>query len=68
MCIGNLFALTEAQIVLATVAQKYRLRVLANHPIGLQPLVTLRPRYGLKVTLERESEKERKMLSPQRSF
>jgi cytochrome P450 len=53
MCIGNLLALTEAQIVLATVAQKYRLRVLANHPIGLQPLVTLRPRYGLKVTLER---------------
>ena len=52
MCIGNLFALTEAQIVLATVAQKYRLRVPASHPIGLQPLVTLRPRYGVKVVLE----------------
>jgi len=53
MCIGNLFALTEAQIVLATVAQKYRLRVPPNHPIGLQPLVTLRHRYGVKVVLER---------------
>jgi cytochrome P450 len=52
MCIGNLFALTEAQIVLATVAQNYRLRVLANHPVELQPLVTLRSRYGMKVTLE----------------
>jgi cytochrome P450 len=52
MCIGNLFALTEAQIVLATVAQKYRLRVPPDHPIELQPLVTLRPLYGVKVALE----------------
>ena len=55
MCIGNLFALTEAQIVLATVAQKYRLRVPPDHPIQLQPLVTLRSRYGMKVTLEPRS-------------
>ncbi len=52
LCIGNLFALTEAQIVLATVAQKYRLRVVAGHPVEPHPLVTLRPRYGIKVTLE----------------
>jgi cytochrome P450 len=52
MCIGNLFALTEAQIVLATVAQKYRLRVPAHHPVELQPLVTLRCRYGMQVELE----------------
>jgi cytochrome P450 len=52
MCIGNLFALTEAQIVLATVAQKYRLRVPPDHAIELHPLVTLRPRYGVKVALE----------------
>lgn len=53
MCIGNLFALTEAQIVLATVAQKYRLRVPANHPVEPLPLVTLRSRHGINVTLER---------------
>jgi cytochrome P450 len=52
MCIGNLFALTEAKIVLATVARKYRLRVLADHPIEPQPLVTLRPRHGVMVALE----------------
>jgi cytochrome P450 len=52
MCIGNLFALTEAQLVLATVAQRYRLRLLPNHPIETQPLVTLRPHYGVKVVLE----------------
>jgi cytochrome P450 len=56
MCIGNLFALTEAQIVLATIAQKYRLQLVAGHPMELQPLVTLRPRYGVKIVLEpRES-------------
>jgi cytochrome P450 len=52
MCIGNQFAFTEAQIVLATVAQKYRLRVPPDHRIELQPLVTLRPRYGVKVILQ----------------
>jgi cytochrome P450 len=52
MCIGNLFALTEAQIVLATIAQQYRWRMVAGHPIELRPLVTLRPRYGVKVVLE----------------
>ena len=51
-CIGNIFALTEAQLVLATIAQSYRLRLVPDHPIELQPLITLRPRYGVKVTLE----------------
>ncbi len=53
MCIGNIFALTEAQLVLASVAQRYRLRMVPGHRIELQPLVTLRSRYGVKVTLER---------------
>jgi cytochrome P450 len=52
LCIGNLFALTEARIVLATVAQSYRLRVSPDHPVEPQPLVTLRARYGVKVALE----------------
>jgi cytochrome P450 len=53
MCIGNLFALTEAQIVIATIAQKYRLPLIPHHAVELHPLVTLRPRYGVKVLLER---------------
>ncbi len=53
MCIGNIFALTEAQLVLASVAQRYRLRLVPGHRVELHPLVTLRPRYGVKVTLER---------------
>ena len=53
MCIGNIFALTEAQLVLATVAQRYRLLLDASHRVEPNPLVTLRPRNGVKVILER---------------
>jgi cytochrome P450 len=51
-CIGNIFALTEANLILAAVAQKYRLRMVPGYRVELQPLVTLRPRHGLKMTLD----------------
>jgi cytochrome P450 len=51
-CIGNSFALMEAQLVLATLAQRYRLRMLAGHRVEPEPLVTLRPRGGLPMTVE----------------
>jgi cytochrome P450 len=50
-CIGNAFALMEAQLVLATVAQRYSLRLVPGHPVEPHVLVTLRPRYGLPMTL-----------------
>lgn len=50
-CIGNNFAMQEAQLILATVAQKYSLRLVAGHPVVPDPSITLRPRYGLKMTL-----------------
>jgi hypothetical protein len=43
--------LTEATLILASIAQKYRLRMVPGHPVEPQPLVTLRPRYGLKMML-----------------
>lgn len=51
-CIANWFVPSEAQIVLATVAQKCRLRMVPHHPMVLDPWLTLRPRHGLKVVLE----------------
>jgi cytochrome P450 len=54
-CIGNSFALMEAQLVLATVAQRYRLRPLHTGPLDAEPLITLRPRGGLPVMLERRA-------------
>jgi cytochrome P450 len=43
--------LTEATLILASVAQRFRLRMDPGHPVEPQPLVTLRPRYGLKMML-----------------
>ncbi len=51
-CIGNAFALMEATLILATVARKFRLRLVANHPVAPLASITLRPRYGVGVTLE----------------
>lgn len=53
LCIGENFALMEAQILLATIAQRYRLRHVPSHPVAMQPLITLRPRYGMEMTLHR---------------
>ena len=52
LCIGNNFALMEAQLVLATVAQRYKLRLAPNFPVEQNPGVTLRPRNGIWMTLE----------------
>ena len=46
VCIGAHFALLEAQLCLATMVQRAKLRPLATHVVP-EPLVTLRPRGGL---------------------
>jgi len=53
LCIGNNFALLEAQLVLATVAQRYRLESAADGPIEPVALTTLRPRGSVPVRLVR---------------
>src|SRR6267154_795024 len=51
-CIGNAFALMEAALILATIARKFRLRLVANHLVAPLASITLRPRHGVRVTLE----------------
>jgi cytochrome P450 len=48
-CIGEQFAWMEAVLVLATVAQRWRLSCLPGQRIVPQPLATLRARYGIKM-------------------
>jgi hypothetical protein len=38
-------------LVVATVAQRYRLRVVPGYRVELEPLVTLRTRRGMPMTL-----------------
>jgi cytochrome P450 len=51
-CIGNSFALLEATLILATVAQRYRLRLPAGAVVTPQPKSTLRPAGGLPMLLD----------------
>jgi cytochrome P450 len=51
-CIGESFAWMEAVLVLATLAQKFRLRLVPGHRVEPQPLITLRPKYGMRMDLE----------------
>jgi len=51
ICIGKGFALMEAVLLLATIAQKYTMDILPNFPIVPQASITLRPESGIKVKL-----------------
>lgn len=53
VCIGESFAWMEGVLVLATLAQKWRMRLAPGHAVELLPLVTLRPKHGMKMKLER---------------
>ena len=51
-CIGHDFAMTEAQIVLATVAQRFKLRLAPGFQVEPKVEFTLKPRDGLKMMFE----------------
>ena len=53
VCIGNNFALMEMQLIIAIALQRFRLRLVPNHPIALKPEATLRPKHGMKMTVEK---------------
>lgn len=50
-CIGEGFAWTEAVLLVASIARKWKLRLDPSQKIGLQPMITLRPKYGMKMKL-----------------
>jgi cytochrome P450 len=51
-CIGEAFAWMEALLVLATFAQRWKLLLAEGHRVERQALITLRPRYGMKMVVE----------------
>jgi len=52
-CIGNQFAMVEAQLIVASVAQRYRVELAPGQNITPEPLITLRPAPGIRATLAR---------------
>ena len=51
-CIGQGFAQLETALVIAAIAQKFRFRLKKDFPVVLEPLVTLRPKYGIEMTIQ----------------
>ena len=51
-CIGESFAWMELILVMSTLAQRWRMRLVPGYPVAPQPVVTLRIKNGLKMTLE----------------
>jgi cytochrome P450 len=54
-CIGESFALMEGVLLLATVAQRWKLKLAPGHRVEPEPLITLRPKYGMKMNVERRA-------------
>lgn len=52
-CIGNNFAMMEAQFILAMVAQRYRLRGVPGVPVVPEPHVSLRPKGPMPMNVVR---------------
>ncbi|HET8844877.1 MAG TPA: cytochrome P450 [Ktedonobacteraceae bacterium] len=52
ICIGMPFAQMEARLLLATILQRYTPQLVSDFPVVLQPRVTLRPKYGMRMILQ----------------
>jgi len=46
----------EGILLLATICQKWKMHHDPNHRVELKPLVTLRPKYGMRMKLERRKQ------------
>ncbi len=51
-CIGESFAWMEGVLLLATLAQKWKLKLVPGHRVEPEPLITLRPKFGMKMQVE----------------
>ncbi|MEO6537020.1 MAG: cytochrome P450, partial [Ferruginibacter sp.] len=52
-CIGQHYAWLEGVLVLATIAQTWRIKMAPGHPVELEQLINLRPKNGMMMELER---------------
>jgi cytochrome P450 len=54
ICMGRHLALMEAPLIVAMVAQQYRLELVSTHPAAPQPMITLRPDQGIPMTIQQK--------------
>lgn len=51
ICIGQAFAMMEARLVLATIAQRFRCSLALNQTVMIDPVITMRPCGGIPMTI-----------------
>ncbi|HXX96720.1 MAG TPA: cytochrome P450 [Candidatus Bathyarchaeia archaeon] len=51
-CVGEPFAWMEGILLLATICRHWKMHHDKDHKVGLKPLITLRPKYGMRMKLE----------------
>jgi cytochrome P450 len=52
-CVGEPFAWMEGILLIATICQEWKMQHDPDHKVELKPLITLRPKYGMRMKLER---------------
>lgn len=57
-CIGAAFAMMEATILLATIAQQFQFRAEPGHVVTPSPSFTLRPKKGIRMRLEKRTSQQ----------
>ena len=54
-CIGEAFAWMEGVLMLATIAQRWKLRLVDGHRVEPEPLITLRPKFGMRMEVRQRA-------------
>lgn len=52
-CIGESFAWMEGVLLLANLGKKWKLNLMPEQKLALQAMITLRPKYGMKMRIEK---------------
>jgi cytochrome P450 len=63
-CIGESFAWMEGVLLLVTLAQKWKLSLVPGHCVEPQPLITLRPKYGMLMHVEERARRAIQFADP----
>jgi cytochrome P450 len=51
-CIGNYFAMMEVVLLMATIGQRFKFSLDEGHKVEVLPVLSLRPRNGIKVVIQ----------------
>ena len=53
VCMGEPLAWIEGILLLVTLLSNWKIELVPEHPVVLSPLITLRPKYGMKMIIKR---------------